>query len=102
MIDFLSDRDTVTGIFVAGALGALVWVVLYGARSRGWMRSDVGRNLMAFMAVLLGLLGLVVAARFWGPFPRWIWSCGVALLDAVIWWRVIILIRKQHQDRSRS
>lgn len=96
----MTTRDLVTALFGAGAAGCLVFVALYSWRSRGWQRSDTGRNLMAMMAVLLALLGLVTAARWWGPFPQHLWTVLIAVLDAVIWWRVIILWRRQHDERK--
>lgn len=103
MIDFISQRDTLTGVFIAGAAGALVWAAMFAWGSHGrWWRSDIGRNLMAMMVVLMGLFGLTVVSRFAGPLPRWIWTLGVASLDAVIWWRVIILWRTQREQKGTS
>jgi DNA-binding transcriptional LysR family regulator len=97
MIGFAQSRDFLTALFAVGGLGCLTFVVLYAWRSRGWWRSDAGRNLMAVMTILLTLLGLVVAGRWFGPLPRWLWSIGLVTLDIAIWWRVIILWRKQHE-----
>jgi hypothetical protein len=97
MFEFMQSRDFLTILFGAGALGCVTFVGLYLWRSVGWWRSDAGRNLMAVMAILLVLLGLVVVGRWWGPLPHWIWTVGVGVLDAAIWWRVIILWRKQHE-----
>jgi hypothetical protein len=97
----VSARDFLTLLFGIGATGCLIFVALYATRSRGWQRTDTGRNLMAMMAVLLGLLGLVTVSRWWGPIPRPVWTVLIVVLDAVIWWRVIILWRRQH-ERNRS
>jgi hypothetical protein len=97
----MSLRDFITVLFGAGALGCLVFVTLYAWRSRGWQRVDTGRNLMAMMAVLLTLLALVTVSRWHGPFSPMVWTALLCLLDAVIWWRVIILWRRQH-ERNRS
>lgn len=101
MIGFVQSRDFLTALLAFGALGCLIFVVLYAWRSIGWWRSDAGRNLMIVMAVLLGLLGLTVAGRYWGPLPQWIWAGGLSMLDIAIWWRVIILWRKQHEGITR-
>lgn len=97
----MSLRDFITVLFGAGALGCLTFVALYAWRSRGWARTDTGRNLMAMMAVLLVLLALVTVSRWSGPFRPEIWTGLLCLLDTVIWWRVIILWRRQH-ERKRS
>lgn len=93
----LNSRNFLSVLFALGGLGCLAFVVLYAWRSYGWWRTDTGRNLMTFMAVLLGVLALVITSRWIGPFPRWVWSAGLGLLDAAIWWRVIILWRRQHE-----
>lgn len=97
MMGFVQSRDLLTALFAFGGLGCLAFVVLYAWRSIGWWRSDAGRNLMVVMAVLLALFGLVVAGRWLGPLPHWLWSVGLVSLDIAIWWRVIILWRKQHE-----
>lgn len=88
----------VTVLVAVGAAGAATFVGLYSG-SRGWYRTHVGQNLMAMAAVLLGLLVLVLLGRALGPLPRWVWAVGLAALDAVLWWRVVILWRLQ---RGRS
>lgn len=97
MTAFIQSRDFLTALFAFGGLGCLSFVALYAWRSAGWWRTDTGRNLMIVMSMLLLLFLLVVVARYWGPLPRWIWTGGLSALDVAIWWRVIILWRKQHE-----
>lgn len=92
-------RDILTVLFGAGAVGAVTFVVLYLTGSPGWWRSDTGRNLAAMMAVLAVLLVLVAGGRVWGPIPRVAWAILLGGLDTVIWWRVAILWRRQHDSR---
>lgn len=95
----MTARDWLTVIFTVGALGAWVFVGLYAWRSRGWQRQDTGRNLMSMMVVLAVLMSLVSISRALGPIPRFIWTALTILLDAVIWWRVVILWRRQHERK---
>lgn len=94
----MSARDLITLLLGIGAAGCWTFVGLYAWRSRGWQRSDTGRNLMAMMAVLLMLLSLVTMGRWLGPLPQMLWTVLILVLDAVIWWRVIILWRRQHES----
>lgn len=81
-----------------GAAGSLAFVVLY-LRTRGWYRSPIGRNLMAMAAVLTALLLLVFVVRFIPSLDvrRWLWFGGLCALDAVLWWRVGLLLRLQRR-----
>lgn len=79
-----------------GLAGALTFVALYAAGSRGWHRTAIGRNLMAMPAVLAGLLALTLASLL-ADLPIWLWLGGMASLDAILWWRVVLLWRAQHQ-----
>ena len=93
-------RNVMTALFAAGAAGCAAFLAGYLRGSHGWWRSDTGRNLMAMMFVLACLLGLVVVNRLVGV-PIGVWLFLLCLLDTVIWWRVIILWRRQH-ERNRS
>lgn len=93
----MTARDILTALFGVGAAGSWTFVALYAWRSRGWIRSDTGRNLMSMMVVLGTLLSLVTMSRWVGPIPQPVWTGLMVLLDAVIWWRVVILWRRQHE-----
>lgn len=95
----MTYRDVMTALFSIGASGSVAFVALYAWRSAGWHRSDTGRNVMAMMVVLATLLTMVVINRTVG-IPMIVWTISVAVLDTVIWWRVIILWRRQH-ERTR-
>jgi hypothetical protein len=97
MIAFMTGRDLLTGLFGLGCLGCLAFVALYAWRSPGWWRTGTGRTIMAIVAILLFLLGMVTAGRWLGPLPRWIWTGGLMVLDVSIWSLVIVLWRRQRE-----
>lgn len=91
--------NTVTAVLTAGAaLGFLVFVARF--LRTGWHRTEVGRNLMAFMAVFGTLITLALVYR-WIPLPKTAWElvrCGAYLLiNWVVWWRVFLLFRVQRE-----
>jgi hypothetical protein len=94
-------RDWIIVLTAAGFIGCIGFIALYAWRSAGWHRTDTGRNLMSMMGILAVLLGLVLLGRAWGPLPLPIWLVGMALLDTVIWWRVVILWRRQHEGAKQ-
>lgn len=88
-------RVLITALIAVGFVAMLAFIGLY-FRSP-WWRTPVGRNLMALPAVLGGLLGLWLLGRL-VHLPTWLWAGGIAALDAVMWWRVVILWRLQHKE----
>jgi len=84
----------------AGFLAMVAFITLYWSSS--WSSTPLGRNLMALPAVLGALLGLWLIARIVGPLPMWLWLFGILSLDAVMWWRVWILWRLQHDERNKT
>lgn len=92
-------KAAITAAIAAGFAAMVAFVALYAWRSSAWRQTPVGRNLMALPAVLGGLLGLWLLARLVGPLPLWLWLGGILALDAVMWWRVILLWRLQHDGR---
>lgn len=82
-------------LVVLGLAGALTFVALYAVGSRGWHRTQLGRNLMAMPAVLAGLFALILTSVLLDV-PTWMWLGGMASLDAILWWRVVLLWRAQH------
>lgn len=83
-------------LLASGFLGAAVFVAVY-LRSP-WWRSAHGRNVMAMMAVIMILLGLATATALFGfryPARDVIRLVAFAALSAVVWWRVVILVRTQ-------
>lgn len=105
----ISSRETIRWLTVLGAVGAVAFVALYALRSPGWWRSPTGAIVMGLTGALAGLLVLVVATRYVGSPPIWVWTGGMATLDLAIWALVIVLWRKQrdqrrgrHEKRRRS
>lgn len=76
----------------AAFLPAIAFVILYAAWSPEWSHSSMGRNLMAKAAVLAFMLGLSLLSLL-VRIPAWVWLGGMALLGAVLWWRLWILWR---------
>ena len=81
-------------------LGALSFVVLYGALAP-WWRTVIGRHMMTFMAVLAGillygtvvpLLGLSLEQRLWSRVIAYI------LFGGVVWWRVGLMVVLQVEN----
>jgi hypothetical protein len=83
-------------LMAVGVAGCLTFVVTYWLGARTWHQTPVGQNLMAMAAVLGALLVLSLVNIVW-DFPEWLWLVGLALLDAVMWWRVVLLWKVQHQ-----
>lgn len=81
-----------------GAAGAVTFIVMYAARSRGWHRSPIGRNMMAMAVCLAALLSMVLVQLAVRP-PQVTWLILLGALDLVMWWRVVLLWRAQHLDR---
>ncbi len=79
-----------------GFLAAITFVLLYAIGSPEWRHSPMGRNLMAKAIVLGCLLGLSLLSLL-TVVPVWLWLTGMAALDVVLWWRVTILWKVQHQ-----
>jgi hypothetical protein len=73
-----------------GALGAAVFIVIYGIGSP-WRTTPMGRHIMAFMLatavefVSLLFIGLGV------PVPLWVFALVFAALDAVVFQRLWLL-----------
>lgn len=82
-------------LLTIGLAGCVTFGGIYWWTSRGWYHNPVGRNLMAMAASLGGLLALSLAGLVWMP-PAWLFLGGLATLDAVMWWRVVLLWRVQH------
>jgi hypothetical protein len=86
----------ITAAIGGGFLAMVAFIGLYWRSD--WRHTPVGRNLMALPAVLAALLGLWLVARLVGTLPMWLWLGGILALDAVMWWRVVILWRLQHDS----
>ena len=90
---------------VGAFIGFALFAVLYFFRSQ-WASTAVGRNAMAFMVVCALLLGLSLVRLIVGEAqfaiirePARIVS--FLLVNAVVWWRVVLLIQVQREVRKR-
>lgn len=82
-----------------GFAGALTFIVMYAVGSHGWHRVAIGRNMMAMAVCLAALLGMVLFQLAVRP-PQVVWLLLLAALDATLWWRVALLWKAQHAERS--
>lgn len=94
---------TATTVLVCtAALGALVFVIRYLLTS--WFSTPMGRHAMAFMVVVLIVLGLAVSYELFGD---WLGQdtarlISYSMINAVLWWRVYLLFSGQHAARKRG
>lgn len=97
-------NEAATFLYFGETLGCVLFVTLFLLRSRGWWRTRMGPNLFAMMFVLAVLQTLGVLNRL-PPLNVWFmahadtvrfWS--FLALFIVVWWRVILLIKIQHED----
>lgn len=88
-------------ILAAAAAPALLFVIIYAARSP-WRSTEMGRHLMAFMGVCAAVLLLAVARRAFGQYPgyRWVGIGCYAAVAAIMWWRLLMLVRAQRAQRA--
>jgi VIT1/CCC1 family predicted Fe2+/Mn2+ transporter len=97
----VSSSPWANAAVIATLLGALAFVVLYAASTRGaWRRSATGLNVMALIASILAVSALAIAGIIWGtdwPHRDVIRTAAWGLIAACIWWRVVILWRVQHR-----
>lgn len=97
----ISSSPWASAAVLATALGALVFVVAYAWTTRGaWRDNMVGINVMSFMAAILAVSALAVAAIIFGtnwPYRTLIRTVAWGLIAACIWWRVVILFKVQHR-----
>lgn len=97
-------NEAATFLYFGETLGCALFVALFLLRSKGWWRSRLGPNLLAMMFVLAVLQTLGVVSRL--PMLKvWFMAHADAIrfwsflaLFIVVWWRVILLIRIQHED----
>lgn len=86
-----------TALTVAGFVPSIGFVALY-LRSPYWWSTQLGQNLMAKAATLALLFGLsLLSLEF--RLPTWVWVALMVTLDAVLWWRLLLLWRIQRKER---
>lgn len=84
-------------LIVATGVGAGVFCALY-ALLAPWWRSEIGRNLMALMAVIGLFLGLATMHLIWPHIfdnQMWIRPVMWSSICAIVWWRVVLLVKTQ-------
>lgn len=83
-------------------LASAAFVVRFHVTTGGdWRRTRMGRHVMAFMAVICGLLAFTVARVLFGDYPgrQVLLAAGFVLFAAVLVQRVVLLEREQRPTR---
>ncbi len=86
-------------LLIGAMLAAVTFVVVYARRSP-WRATPMGRNVMALMGLIGLMLGLAAATAVFGidfPFRATVRAGCFAALNAVLWHRVALLLRTQHE-----
>jgi len=96
-------NEAATYLYVGEFIGCVLFVVLFLLRSHGWWRTRLGPNLFAMMFVLavlqgLSLVRLVIAQDWFMEHQVVIRFWSFLAMFIVVWWRVILLIKIQHED----
>lgn len=94
-------KAAASAMVVATFLGALTFVVVY--LGRNWRQSAIGRNVMAFMAVITVVSGLAVSSIIFGqqwPYRDLIRALCWGAVAVTIWWRVVLLLRVPRHRQS--
>jgi hypothetical protein len=87
-------------LLVLTAIPAVLSVLAYSRVP--WWRTEIGRHLMAYMAIvaLLTLLG-VVRIVFGPPWFDTLRTALFALFPVVTWWRLTLIVKEQRETRAR-
>lgn len=92
-------------LVATGAVGSLLFPVLYAIGSRGaWRYTEMGRHLMAFsVAVGYALLAFLFRIMF-GDYPGrdFVNYSSLVGLVGVTWWRSLLYIRTNRKDRKND
>lgn len=84
------------------ALGASLFVIAYAALAP-FYRSEEGWNVMTFMVVVVLMIVQSVYFRLSGTrAPEWLSSLDWGLINAVVWWRFTLVIRRQLARRRST
>ena len=100
----MTALDAVTVVLFWGAVaGAVTFPVMYHFATGGaWRGSPMGRHLMAFMAGLAVIMGMVAWARTVGPLHPSARLFVYGLLACLFWWRNWLLVKAQRRGRRVS
>ncbi|MEU3507970.1 hypothetical protein ABZ733_08560 [Streptomyces longwoodensis] len=89
---------------VLGAVVCAAFVVIYHLLAT-WWRTEIGRNVMALVAAVGALLLYTVVVSLWpdgcvAMVLRWVRSCIVLAIAAVVAQRIHVLVRVQRESRD--
>jgi uncharacterized membrane protein YedE/YeeE len=92
-------------VTAAICLAAALWFVcrFHFLTGGAWRRTPMGRHVMAFMAVIAGILGFTLARQIFGDYPGRLYflAGGFVLFAIVLVQRTVLLEREQHRNPSR-
>jgi uncharacterized membrane protein YjfL (UPF0719 family) len=93
------------GAIIIGCIGCLIFVIFYHRLTR-WRETALGRNVMAFMACMIMLVGLGFVRAFldvwidsWIELLRFV---AFTITATVVWNRVYLLIRYQTAEAEEA
>lgn len=71
--------------------GGIAFVLLYGW-GWAWLRTPMGRHMMAFSVVMTGEAGALLALGLGVRVPLWVFVVGFGLVDVVVLHRLWLLV----------
>lgn len=83
--------------------GCATFVITY-AMLANWRRTALGRNVMAFMVALCGMLSLAVLRNFTSVVDdniNWVRLVVLSIVAAIVWQRVYLLVAAQMSTRGK-
>jgi hypothetical protein len=96
----LTSQLVGNAVLILAALPALLFVILYGTRSR-WEDTALGRQTMAMTLVIALVLGLSIVRAYIGE-SNWFYILRLivfAMIVPTLWWRLFLLVKAQRQSR---
>lgn len=96
-------RTALLVVFVAAAVGETAFALFYGF-ALPWYKSEIGRQMLIYSAVVAGLMDFGLLTRFFHLVPHeaapWVFLGGYAAFALLIYWRLFIMARfwwQQHR-----
>lgn len=88
-------------VLAFGVAGGVTFMGAYARYARGqWHRYSIGWHLMTGTGALTFALAALLVSVMFGPFPRGAWCLILFPVGAILWHRVIILLRIARQEQT--